>query len=74
MTVTDAAPAVEAHALTKRYGRRRGVQQVSPTVEAGQICAPLGPTRLQAAGQRSDGRTSRTNEPLCGAFVRHVGR
>jgi ABC-type multidrug transport system ATPase subunit len=37
------APAVQAEELTKRYGRRRGVDGVGFTVERGQICALLGP-------------------------------
>ncbi len=37
------ASAVSAERLTKRYGRRRGVQDVSFTVEPEQVCALLGP-------------------------------
>lgn len=35
--------AVQAHGLTKRYGRRRGVHDVSFCVQPGQICVLLGP-------------------------------
>ena len=36
-------PAILAQGLTKRYGRRRGVENVSFGVELGQICGLLGP-------------------------------
>ncbi len=36
-------PAVAARALTKRYGKHRGVQDVTFAVAAGEICALLGP-------------------------------
>lgn len=37
------APAVAARALTKCYGKHRGVQDVTFAVAAGEICALLGP-------------------------------
>lgn len=40
---TTQAPAIGADRLGKRYGRRRGVTDISFTVEPGQICALLGP-------------------------------
>jgi len=43
MSAVAAGPVVEAQGLTKRYGRRRGVDDVSFAVERGQICALLGP-------------------------------
>jgi ABC-type multidrug transport system ATPase subunit len=42
-TADAAGHAVAAQALTKRYGRRRGVQEVSFSVRHGEICALLGP-------------------------------
>jgi ABC-type multidrug transport system ATPase subunit len=37
------APAVAVRGLTKRYGRRRGVENVSFAVRPGQVCGLLGP-------------------------------
>ncbi|HEY6522625.1 MAG TPA: ATP-binding cassette domain-containing protein [Solirubrobacteraceae bacterium] len=42
MTTLTGMSAVSAEGLTKRYGARRGVQDVSFTVGAGQVCALLG--------------------------------
>ncbi len=42
MTTATEMSAVRAEALTKRYGRRRGVQDVSFVVGAGEVCALLG--------------------------------
>ncbi|MER7989971.1 hypothetical protein ABTY53_30940 [Streptomyces noursei] len=39
----QAAPVICAHELSKRYGRRQAVSGLGFTVEAGQICALLGP-------------------------------
>ena len=39
----EETPAIVAQGLTKRYGRRRGVENVSFGVERGQICGLLGP-------------------------------
>ena len=36
-------PAISARELSKRYGRRHAVSELSFTVESGQICALLGP-------------------------------
>ena len=42
MTTVTERSAVSAEGLTKRYGSRRGVHDVSFTVAAGEICALLG--------------------------------
>ena len=42
MRTSHGAPAVVADGLTKHYGRRRGVQDVSFTVSGGEICALVG--------------------------------
>ncbi len=42
MTTATEMSAVSAEALTKRYGSRRGVQDVSFVVGAGEVCALLG--------------------------------
>jgi ABC-type multidrug transport system ATPase subunit len=42
-TSSDPAPAVAARGLTKRYGKHRGVQDVTFVVAPGEICALLGP-------------------------------
>ncbi len=42
-TVSSAPPGVVASGLTKRYGKQRGVQDVSFAVDAGEICGLLGP-------------------------------
>jgi ABC-2 type transport system ATP-binding protein len=39
----DSTPAILAEKLSKHYGRRRGVADVSIAVERGQICGLLGP-------------------------------
>jgi ABC-type multidrug transport system ATPase subunit len=36
-------PTIQAYAVSKRYGRRPAVDQLTFTVESGQICALLGP-------------------------------
>jgi ABC-type multidrug transport system ATPase subunit len=42
MTTVTEIPAVSAEGLSKRYGSHRGVQDVSFTVGAGEVCALLG--------------------------------
>ena len=66
-TADAGGPAVAAQALTKRYGRRRGVQDVSFAVQHGEICALLGPNgagkttamRLLVGLSRPDGGSAR---------------
>jgi ABC-2 type transport system ATP-binding protein len=42
-TDTPAIPVIRASGLSKRYGRRQAVRELSFTVETGQVCALLGP-------------------------------
>ena len=56
MTTVLGRSAVSAEGLTKRYGARRGVHDVSFTVGAGEICALLGrtaPARGPHGGRQS---------------------
>jgi ABC-2 type transport system ATP-binding protein len=48
------APVIETDALTKRYGRDRGIEDVSLTVEAGEVFGFLGPN---GAGKTTTIRT-----------------
>lgn len=60
-------PAVQVEALTKRYGRRRGIEGVTFAVKRGQICGLLGPNgagktttmRLLLGLSRPDAGTAR---------------
>jgi len=48
------APVIETDALTKRYGRNRGIEEVSMTIEAGEVFGFLGPN---GAGKTTTIRT-----------------
>jgi ABC-type transport system involved in cytochrome bd biosynthesis fused ATPase/permease subunit len=73
MTTVTGLSAVSAEGLTKRYGAPRGVEDVSFTVSAGQVCALLGRNgagktttmRLLVGLSRSDrGRAWLLGEPV----------
>jgi ABC-type multidrug transport system ATPase subunit len=50
----SASPVIETDALTKRYGRVRGIEDVSLAVEAGEVFGFLGPN---GAGKTTTIRT-----------------
>jgi ABC-2 type transport system ATP-binding protein len=52
--VTPAAPAIETEALSKRYGRHRGIEDVSFAVQPGEVFGFLGPN---GAGKTTTIRT-----------------
>jgi ABC-2 type transport system ATP-binding protein len=52
--VAPEAPAIETEALTKRYGRHRGIEEVSFTVRPGEVFGFLGPN---GAGKTTTIRT-----------------
>ncbi len=52
--MTPGAPAIETEALTKRYGRHRGIEEVSFTVQPGEVFGFLGPN---GAGKTTTIRT-----------------
>jgi len=73
-TNRDPTPAVAARGLTKRYGKHRGVQDVTFVVAAGEICALLGPNgagktttiRMLVGLSRPDhGSAELLGEPAC---------
>ena len=52
--MADAAPVIETDGLTKRYGRERGIEDVSLSVERGEVFGFLGPN---GAGKTTTIRT-----------------
>jgi len=73
---------IDAHALSKRYGRRAAVEALSFTVEAGQICALLGPNgagktstmRMLVGLSAPDAGTARLLGEPVGLGARVLGR
>lgn len=69
--MTDAtAPAVEANALTKRFGARLVIDRVSFTIQRGEFCGILGPN---GAGKTTTLKLLVGNSPLSGGSLRVLG-